>query len=153
MVENYARPLWAVREEIKLHYQDCDLAAMKHLLKNAHLAMHFAHCFVIKHRTLGQSDYLQYNVTWLTLHKASKKRLEVFQKKKKVNPFKMNAVFLCRTCKNKTKKITLCRYYIARCVELSFPLVPRSCCQTLLLSSIELIFDILQLFPLATKGL
>jgi len=65
----------------------------------------------------------------------------------------MNAVFLCRTCKNKTKKITLCRYYIARCVELSFPLVPRSCCQTLLLSSIELIFDILQLFPLATKGL
>lgn len=56
---------------------------MKHLLKNAQLAMHFAHCFVIKHRTLGQSDYLQYNVIWLTLHKASKKRLEVFQKKKK----------------------------------------------------------------------
>lgn len=82
IVENYARPLWAVREEIKLHYQDCDLAAMKHLLKNAHLAMHFAHCFVIKHRTLGQSDYSQHSVIWLTLHKASKKRLEVFQKKK-----------------------------------------------------------------------
>lgn len=58
----------SVREEIKLHYQ----AAMKHLLKNAHLALQFACCFVIKHRTLGQSDYLQYNVIWLTFTKPAK---------------------------------------------------------------------------------
>lgn len=78
---------------------------MKHLLKNAQLAMHFAHCFVIKHRTLGQSDYLQYNVTWLTLHKASKKRLEVFQKKKKWILLKWMLYFYAGHVKTKPKKL------------------------------------------------
>lgn len=67
--------------------------------------MHFAHCFVIKHRTLGQSDYLQYNVTWLTLHKASKKRLEVFQKKKKWILLKWMLYFYAGHVKTKPKKL------------------------------------------------